>query len=154
MIRLRAGNRHGAGATPGSYSETTAAGLGDLAGEFGVGARVVAVDAAAEHGDRATVCFEGAAVGPAVDAAGEPGDDGDAGGGEFAGEAAGDVGAVVGAGARADDRRRSGARKRVVDLLAAGVELLCGRVGQVVEAAVPDAAVAEVLVVMVASFSM
>ena len=51
-IRLRAGKRHGAGSTPGAYSETIEPGAGDLGGERRVRARVVAVDAAAEHRDR------------------------------------------------------------------------------------------------------
>ena len=37
-ILLRAGNRHGAGSTPGAYSETIEAGRGDLGGERRVGA--------------------------------------------------------------------------------------------------------------------
>ena len=118
-----------------------AAGLCDPAGEFGVGGRVVAVDAAAEHGDRAPACVEGAAVCLGVDAAGEAGDDRDAGGGEVAGERARDLGAVAGTGACADDG--DGRRvQRGVDVLAARVELVAGRVGKLVEASVPDARVA------------
>ena len=52
MIRLRAGNRQGAGSTPGAYSETIQPRSRDRGGELRMGARVVAVDAAAEHGDR------------------------------------------------------------------------------------------------------
>ena len=51
-MRLRAGKRQGAGSTPGAYSETTSPARGDLGGEGRVGARIVAVDAAAEHRDR------------------------------------------------------------------------------------------------------
>ena len=51
MIRLRAGKRHGAGSTPGSYSETTRPALADPTRELGVRRRVVAVDSAPEDGD-------------------------------------------------------------------------------------------------------
>ena len=50
-------------------------------------ARIVAVDPAAEDGDRLARRLERAAVRPAVDAAGEPGDDDDAGRGELAARA-------------------------------------------------------------------
>ena len=77
-MRLRAGNRHGAGATPGGYSETISPVCDDLARERRVRARVVAVDAAAEDGDRRAARLERAAMRPAVDAAREPRDDDDA----------------------------------------------------------------------------
>jgi hypothetical protein len=38
MIRLRAGNRQGAGSTPGAYSETTRPVLADCARQLRVGA--------------------------------------------------------------------------------------------------------------------
>ena len=103
-MRLRAGKRHGAGATPGGYSETTSPPLGYLARELGVRARIVAVDAAAEHGDGRPLRFERTSMRPAVDAAREAGDDDDSGGGELTRERARDMGAVVAAAARSDDR--------------------------------------------------
>ena len=75
MIRLRAGNRQGAGSTPGAYSETTSPLLADPGGELGVCGRVVAVDATTEHGHRWAVGLERATVGLAVDAAREAADD-------------------------------------------------------------------------------
>ena len=75
MIRLRAGNRQGAGSTPGAYSETTRPSLADARGQLGVRGRVVAVDAAAEHGDRAAARLERAAVRLAVDSTREAADD-------------------------------------------------------------------------------
>ena len=75
MIRLRAGNRHGAGSTPGAYSETTSPRSRILRSELRVRARVVAVDAAAEHGDRHAAGLERAAVRLAVDPAREAADD-------------------------------------------------------------------------------
>ena len=69
MIRFRAGKRHGAGSTPGSYSETTSPRLADPSRELRMRGRVVAVDAAAEHGDRRAAGFERSAVSLAVDPA-------------------------------------------------------------------------------------
>ena len=51
-IRLRAGKRHGAGSTPGAYSETIRPRRAISRGELGVRPGIVAVDAAPEHGDR------------------------------------------------------------------------------------------------------
>ena len=74
-MRLRAGKRHGAGSTPGAYSETIKPGRGDPARELRVRGRIVAVDAAAEHGDRRRAGLERAAVRLGVDAAREARDD-------------------------------------------------------------------------------
>ena len=52
MIRLRAGKRHGAGSTPGAYSDTISPRSRDPSRELRVRRRIVAVDAAAEDGDR------------------------------------------------------------------------------------------------------
>ena len=52
MIRLRAGNRHGAGSTRGAYSETAEPDSRMRARQLGMGRRVVAVDPAAEDRDR------------------------------------------------------------------------------------------------------
>ena len=76
-IRLRAGNRHGAGSTPGAYSETIRPCAAISRCERRVGARVVAVDAAAEHGDR-LARFERTAMRGRIDPAREAGDDDDA----------------------------------------------------------------------------
>ena len=51
-MRLRAGKRHGAGSTPGAYSETTRPVSAMRRASSRVRGRIVAVDAAAEHGDR------------------------------------------------------------------------------------------------------
>ena len=104
MMRLRAGKRHGAGSTPGSYSETTSPSLADPPRELGVRGRIVAVDPAAEHGDGRASGLERAAVRLAVDPAREAADDDEAGGRELAAEAARDLRAVRRARARADDR--------------------------------------------------
>ena len=65
-MRLRAGNRHGAGSTPGAYSETISPLARDLRRQRRMRARVVAVDAATEHGDRRPAS-QRAAVRGAVD---------------------------------------------------------------------------------------
>ena len=81
MIRFRAGKRHGAGSTPGSYSDTTSPPAATIAPrELGVRRRVVAVDAAAEHRDGRPARRERAAVRLAVDAARQAADDDGAGG--------------------------------------------------------------------------
>ena len=69
-----------------------------------MGGGIVAVDAAAEDGDRRSGGLERAAMSLGVDAAGETADDDEARGGEVAAEAAGDLPAVGRAGTRADDR--------------------------------------------------
>ena len=74
-IRLRAGKRHGAGSTPGAYSETTRPRSPIARRQLRVRGRVVAVDAAAEHCDGDAARLERAAVGLAVDAAREAADD-------------------------------------------------------------------------------
>ena len=89
---------------------------------------------------RAPVCVERAAVCFAVDAAGESGDDGDAGGGEVAGERARDLSAVAGTRTCADDRD-GGCAERLLNMVAAGVQMLSRWVEELVEAAVPDAPV-------------
>jgi len=62
----------------------------DVSRETGVGARVVAVDAAAEDCDRTTADLEAAAVRAAIDAARKAGDDDNTGACEVAAERAGD----------------------------------------------------------------
>ena len=77
-ILLRAGKRHGAGATPGAYSATISPRRRDPARELRVRGRIVAVDPAAEHGDRRAARVERTAVRFGVDAACEPADDDEA----------------------------------------------------------------------------
>ncbi len=103
MIRLRAGNRHGAGSTRGAYSETDEAGRADARRQLGVRRRVVAVDPAAEDGDRRASGLESSTVRLAVDAAREAADDDEAGCGELTSEHASDLRAVRRACAGADD---------------------------------------------------
>jgi hypothetical protein len=67
---------------------------------------IVAVDAAAEHGDRRPLRLEGAAMRLGVDPAREPADDDEAGGCELTSQPAGDRGAVAGARSGSDDRNR------------------------------------------------
>ena len=84
-------------------------GRDDPAREVGVRGRVVAVDAAAEHGDGRAAGFECAAVRFGVDPARHAGDDDETRARELAAERARDRRAVAGAGAGADDRdRRTG----------------------------------------------
>ena len=114
-IRFRAGKRHGAGSTPGGYSETISPRSAICAASCGVRARVVAVDAAAEHSDRRAAALERAAVRRSRRRPREPRDDDDAGGCELARERAGDARRSR-AGSCADDRDRgpasSAARRR------------------------------------------
>src|SRR4051812_11976185 len=77
--------------------------LTDPGRELPVRGRVVAIDAAAEHGDR-VAGLEGAAMSLAVDPAGEAADDDQPCRGELASEQPRDLRAVGRAGARADDR--------------------------------------------------
>ena len=136
MIRFRAGNRQGAGSTPGAYSETTSPVARILAASSAWDARVVAVDPAAEHGDGRAAGLERAAVGLAVDAARKAADDDEPGRGELAAEHPRDLRAVGGA-ASARRRRRpqrapsssssaraahEQARRRIVDRAAAAAE--------------------------------
>ena len=81
-------------------------GVGDPPCELGVGRRVVAIDAAAQHGDRRAAGVERAAMRLAVDSARETADHHEPGGSELAAEHPGDLRAVRRAGARADDRDR------------------------------------------------
>ncbi len=81
----------------------------DRAGELGVRCRVVAVDAAAEHGDRRPVRSKGSTMGLAVDPSCEPAHHGRARRGRVCGEEPRDRAAVARAGARADDRDRGAA---------------------------------------------
>ena len=112
MIRFLAGKRHGAGSTPGPYSDDDQAGLGDVAGEPPVRRRVVAVDAAAEHGDGRPARVERASVRLTVDPPRQSADDHEPGRRELACQRAGDVRAVRGARAGADDADR-GLREQV-----------------------------------------
>ena len=104
MIRFLAGKRHGAGSTPGSYSDTTSPPVcDDRARELGVGRRVVAVDATAEHCDGRPTRRERATVRLAVDAARHATDHDGAGGRGLRREEACDRPSVPGAGPGADD---------------------------------------------------
>src|SRR5207302_10367758 len=69
-------------------------------------ARIVAVDAAAEHRHRGAAAFQRAAVRPAVDATREARDDDDARGSQLAADRPRHVRAVVGAAARPNDGNR------------------------------------------------
>ena len=69
-----------------------------------MGGRVVAVDAAAEHGDRPATGSNGAAMRLAVDAARETADDHDPRRGRLGRQHARDRTSVPGAGTRSDDR--------------------------------------------------
>ncbi len=104
MIRFRAGNRHGAGSTPGSYSETTRPPFRDPSRELSVRRRVVAVDPAAEDRDGDTPGVERSPVCLGVDPACQPAHDHDAGAHELAGERSRDGAPVRGAGTSPDDR--------------------------------------------------
>ena len=77
-MRLRAGKRHGAGSTPGAYSETISPAAAMRRASSACAAGIVAVDAAAEHGDRRAAGLERAAMRLGVDAAREPADDDEA----------------------------------------------------------------------------
>jgi hypothetical protein len=65
-IRFRAGKRHGAGSTPGAYSETTRPPRATV-GKLAVGGRVVAVDATAEDGDGDPARLERTAMSLGID---------------------------------------------------------------------------------------
>ena len=106
MIRFRAGNRHGAGSTPGSYSETTSTGLADASRELGVRCRIVAVDTAPEHGDGLPAALERSAMRLAVDTACHPAHDDETGGSKIPRERTSDRPPVRRARARSDDRNR------------------------------------------------
>ncbi len=103
MTRFLAGNLHGAGSTPGGYSDDDEPGLANARGELSVRRGIVAVDPAAEDTDRRSSGFERAAVRLAVDAAGEPADDDEPGGRELPPQHAGDLRSVRRAGAGSDD---------------------------------------------------
>ena len=105
-MRLRAGKRHGAGSTPGAYSETMRPLAATRRASSACDAGIVAVDPAAEDGDRRAAGVERAAMRLGVDAAREAADDDEPGRGEVAREAPRDGRAVAGASARADDRHR------------------------------------------------
>ena len=103
MIRLRAGKRHGAGSTPGAYSDTIRPCSPDPPGQLGVCGRVDPVDAAAEHGNRRPACLQRAPVRLAVDPTGQAAHYDEAGSCELPAEHPSHGGAVRRAGARADD---------------------------------------------------
>src|SRR6185503_18441394 len=75
----------------------------DSTGQLGVAARVVPVDTAAEHRDRAPAAFQRTAVRFAVDPTSEAADHHNPARRQFAREGARDLGAVGGARTRADD---------------------------------------------------
>ena len=103
MIRFLAGKRHGAGSTPGSYSETHEPVLTDPPRELGVRGRVVTVDPASEDGNGSSSALECAAVRLAVDPPRHPADDDQAGRRQLAGERARDRSPVRGARSRTHD---------------------------------------------------
>ena len=74
-IRLRAGKRHGAGAVPGQYSDTSAPRLGDPPRQGAVAPRIGHVDPAPEHRHREPARRERALVGRGVDPVREAADD-------------------------------------------------------------------------------
>ena len=76
-----------------------------------MGGRIVAIDSAAEHGDRRAARLERAAVRLGVDAARHARDDDETGARELPPERARDRRAVAGAGAGADDRDRGAAEE-------------------------------------------
>ena len=104
MILFLAGKRHGAGSTPGSYSETTSPVSQMRRASSACARRVVPVDAATEHGDRASTAVQRSAVCLAVDSARQTAHDDEPGSRELARERAGHRATVRGAGTRADDR--------------------------------------------------
>ena len=106
MILFRAGNLHGAGSTPGAYSETTSPVARIRRASSACDARVVAVDPATEHGDGRPARVERAPVRLAVDAASEPADDDEPGGGQLPAEHACYLRAVGRARAGTDDPDR------------------------------------------------
>ncbi len=106
MIRFRAGKRHGAGSTPGAYSETTRPRLADAPRELGVRGRVVAVDRRSRARRPSRRRPRARRGGLAVDPARQPADDDETGGRELASERARDRAAVRRAGPSADDRDR------------------------------------------------
>ncbi len=106
MIRLRAGNRHGAGSTPASYSETISPALRDPACEIAMSGRVVAIDPAAEHADRHSSGVECSSVGLTVDPACEAAHHHEACAGQLAREGSCHRPAVGRTRPRADDRDR------------------------------------------------
>ncbi len=114
MILFRAGKRHGAGSTPGSYSEIDEAVLGDATGELGVRRGIVAIDAAAEDGDGPPARFERATVCLAVDTTRHAAHDDESGSGELAGERSRHAAPVGRARPGTDDGdRRLGEHRRV-----------------------------------------
>ena len=115
MILFRAGNRHGAGSTPGSYSDTTSPPFGDdPLRELAMGRRIVAVDAATEHCHGAAARLERAAVGLTVDAAGHPAHDDHTCSCELAPEHPRHSATVGRAGSGTDDRSRGRSEQREV----------------------------------------
>jgi hypothetical protein len=110
MIRLRAGNRQGAGSTPGGYSETTAPDA-TIRRASSAWPRVVPVDPASEHSHRPSAALQGASVSLAVHASRQPAHYDEPNRRQLAGERPRHLGAVRGARARADDGD-SGLRQR------------------------------------------
>ena len=106
MMRLRIGKFWGRGSVPGGYSETKEVLGAEPLLEAPVLARIVHVEAAAEHRDRAARPLERRLVSRGVHAAREPRDDRDARRRELAREPPGDVAAVARGVPRPDDRHR------------------------------------------------
>ena len=126
MILFRAGNLHGAGTTPGAYSERASPVARMRAAELGMRRRVVAVDPAAEHRDGRPAGVKRAPVRLAVDPSGEAADDHQPGGGELAAEHPRDLSAVRRARASTDDP--DSRTRENVQLRGASHEQACGRV--------------------------
>ena len=103
MIRLRAGNLHGAGSTPARTRTGSGRPTRRSAGQLAMGGWIVAVDSAAEHGHGRAARLERASVRFAVDAAREPADHDRAGSRGLPRERAWHGPPVGGARARADD---------------------------------------------------
>ena len=106
MMRLRIGKFWGRGSVPGGVLREKQMLGGEPILEAPVLARIVHVDAAAEHRDRAARPLEGRLVSRGVHAPREPRDHHDAGRRELAGELPGDVAAVARGIPRPDDRHR------------------------------------------------
>ena len=100
------GEPPGCGLDPGCVLGDDQAGGGDPGSQLRVRRGIVAVDTAAEHGDRRAAALERAAVRLAVDAARETADHDEPGRRKLAAEHPRDLRAVPRAGARADDRDR------------------------------------------------
>src|SRR5437763_5267279 len=96
---------------PGLVLRDHKAALADAPGQLRMGGRVVAVDPAAEHGDRHALSLERAAMSLAIDASRQPADDDEPRPRQLSTEHSGDLRPVGRACARADDRNRRSREK-------------------------------------------